>query len=145
MIARKVRRGMKRMTTAREKSEQEITMEELERVIEEAGMNKAAGEDDIPYEMIKHLGRKAREMLLHIYNEVWAGKGYPSKWIRLRVQNHLGGHFYEIVTMGPVPSFNKGLMITVLHLLRYPYPAQTSLYMWSSISRAFLPRCLIIS
>ena len=43
-------------------------------------MNKAAGEDDIPYEMIKHLGRKAREMLLHIYKEVWAGKGYTSKW-----------------------------------------------------------------
>jgi hypothetical protein len=37
-------------------------MEELERVIEEAGMNKAAGEDDIPYETIKHLGGKAREI-----------------------------------------------------------------------------------
>ena len=48
--------------------------------ISQAGLNKAAGEDDIPYELVKNLGRKAREMLLHIYNLVWAGEPIPANW-----------------------------------------------------------------
>ena len=43
-------------------------------------MGKAAGEDDIPYEMIKHLGKRARELLLHIYNRCWAGEKLPATW-----------------------------------------------------------------
>ena len=41
-----------------ELSEQEITIEELDRVINEAGLNKAAGNDEISYELIKNLGLK---------------------------------------------------------------------------------------
>jgi ribonuclease HI len=79
-IRRSVRNRMKTNTTPLEESEQEITIQELERVIEEAGLKKAAGEDDIPYELIKHLGKKAREMLLHLYNKCWTGEGIPNKW-----------------------------------------------------------------
>jgi len=61
-------------------SEESIMIEELDRVISQAGLNKAAGEDDIPYELVKNLGQKAREMLLHIYNLVWAGEPIPANW-----------------------------------------------------------------
>ena len=50
------------------------------RVINEASNNKAARSDDIPYEMIKNLGEKALEMLLHLYNRCWEGEGIPTKW-----------------------------------------------------------------
>ena len=70
---------MKRKPTVEEESEQALTMEELERVVKEAN-NKAAGEDDIPYEMVKNLGPKSREMLLYIYNRCWDSEGIPNKW-----------------------------------------------------------------
>ena len=79
-MTRKVRRDRRRRKTTMHESEQNITIEELDRVISQAGLNKAAGEDDIPYELIKYLGEKAREMLLHIYNLVWAGKSIPANW-----------------------------------------------------------------
>ena len=80
ILRRKNRTRMKRRPTAEEESEQVFTMEEMERVIKEAKNNKAAGEDDIPYEMIKNLGPKARELLLHLYNRCWDGEGIPHKW-----------------------------------------------------------------
>ena len=55
-------------------------MEELERVIQEAESNKAAGQDDIPYELIKHLGPKGRRYLLHLYNKCWATGEIPNMW-----------------------------------------------------------------
>ena len=79
-IRRKNRKHMKRKPTAAEESEQAFTMDEMERVIKEAKNNKAAGEDDIPYEMVKNLGPKAKEMLLHLYNRCWEGEGIPHKW-----------------------------------------------------------------
>ena len=78
---RHIRKRLKRKTTTQQESEQDITMEELNRVIEEAGNNKAAGTDDIPYELIKHLGPKARQMLLYIFNQCWAGEELPSNWL----------------------------------------------------------------
>ena len=48
-------------------------MEELNRFIEESGNNKAAGTNDIPHELIKLLGPKARRMLLYIFNRCWTG------------------------------------------------------------------------
>ena len=79
-LRRCVRKRMKRRLGVIEESEQDITMEELNRVINEAGRNKAAGSDDIPYEMIKSLGTKARTMILHIYNKCWSGENIPRKW-----------------------------------------------------------------
>ena len=42
-------------------------MTELERSIEESKKGKAAGEDDIPYEMLQNLGRKAKLFLVQLY------------------------------------------------------------------------------
>ena len=55
-------------------------MDELERVIYEASNNKAEGEDRIPYEFLKRLGPKAKEMVLHRFNKCWSGEGIPTKW-----------------------------------------------------------------
>ena len=60
--------------------EQEITVTELERCIETAKNNKAPGEDTIPYEMIKKLGPKAKEVILHMYNAIWGGEPIPQAW-----------------------------------------------------------------
>ena len=79
-LRRCVRKRMKRRPGVIEESEQDITMEELNRVINEAGRNKAAGSDDIPYEMLQNLGPKAKLFLVHLYNEVWKGKELPKAW-----------------------------------------------------------------
>ena len=70
---------MKRSGAA-EESEKAFTMAEMERVIQDSKNNKASGEDDIPYEFIKHLGQKAKDLLLNLYNRCWDGEGIPSKW-----------------------------------------------------------------
>ena len=79
-IRKSVRRRMKRKPQAHQESEQNFTLEELERVIAEAKNNKAAGEDDVPYEFIKHLGPNAKQFLLYLYNRCWEGEGIPTKW-----------------------------------------------------------------
>ena len=55
---------MKRRPLVHQEAEQEFTMDELDRALSEAKNNKATGEDDIPYEMLKNLGEKAKEILL---------------------------------------------------------------------------------
>ena len=40
----------------------------------------AAGDDDIPYELLKHLGPHAKEILLHMFERVWQGEELPLKW-----------------------------------------------------------------
>jgi hypothetical protein len=67
-------------TTVPEESEQDITLEELEKSIDISKANKAAGEDDIPYEFLKMLGPKAKQLLLHLFNRCWRGEGVPTKW-----------------------------------------------------------------
>ena len=80
-IRKKCWKHMERENRELEESEKDINMQEMQRAIEEAANNKAAGEDDIPYEFLKHLGPKAREMLLHIYQRVWRGEEIPRKWL----------------------------------------------------------------
>ena len=80
---RKIKKVIRRQYHARrvlEESEQDITKGEMMRAIREASNNRAAGRDDIPYEMIKNLGPKAQDMLLDIYRRCWRGEGIPSKW-----------------------------------------------------------------
>ena len=72
-----------------EESEQDITIEELNRVINEAGNNKAAGNDNIPYELIKNLGPKARSMILHIFNKCWSGEPIPRQWLTANIKTLL--------------------------------------------------------
>ena len=80
-ITRKyIRRRMKRRPLVHQEAEQEFTMEEMDRALSEAKNNKATGEDDIPYEMLKNLGEKAKEVLLWLYNSCWNGNGIPTKW-----------------------------------------------------------------
>ena len=50
---RHIHERLRRRHTTQQESDQDITVDELNRVIEEAGNNKAAGVDDIPYELIK--------------------------------------------------------------------------------------------
>ena len=52
-------------------------MEELERAIDESKRNKAS---DIPYEILKNLGSKPKELLLFLYNKCWERNGIPTKW-----------------------------------------------------------------
>ena len=63
-----------------EESEEEITKTEMMRAIREASNGKAAGEDDIPYELVKNLGPLALEMLLQLYRKCWRGEGIPNIW-----------------------------------------------------------------
>ena len=69
-MRRYVRKTIKKKPTVIEESEQDIRMIELERAIEESKKGKAAGEDDIPYEMLKNLGEKAKHFLRHLFNEI---------------------------------------------------------------------------
>ena len=78
-IKRAIRKEHKK-TRDLEDSECDITMTEVLRVIKEASNGKAAGNDDIPYEMIKHLGPKAQGMLLDLYRKCWRGAGIPTAW-----------------------------------------------------------------
>ena len=61
-------------------AEQDITMFELERAIEETGTNKAAGKDEIPYEFLRNLGTKAKLMILCLMNKCWQGENLPRQW-----------------------------------------------------------------
>ena len=79
-IRRRVRKALSKTPTAMEESEVDITKTELERAISESKMNKAAGEDDLPYELLKHLGPKAKGMILHIFNRCWSGEELPTMW-----------------------------------------------------------------
>ena len=71
---------MKSKPKKKRKYEEDITWEEIERAMRETKANKSAGEDTIPYEMIKELGPKARQLILHIYNEIWKGSPIPQRW-----------------------------------------------------------------
>ena len=82
---RRVRKDYWRRMSAphvKEECEQEFTMVELERAIAAASNCKAAGDDKIPYEMIKKLGPAAKELLLHLYNLIWSGQDIPTRWRR---------------------------------------------------------------
>ena len=88
--ARKLDRAIRRRVRQRNKKdknykpetcEQPITIEELNRAINEAGLNKAAGDDKICYELIKNLGTRARGYILKLYNKIWEeGAELPRAW-----------------------------------------------------------------
>ena len=49
-------------------------------MIKDSNNNKAAGMDDIPYELIKHLESLALDLLVHIYQRCWGEEGIPRAW-----------------------------------------------------------------
>ena len=67
--------------TSEQECESDLTMSELNWVIAATRSGKAAGEDNIAYEFIKHLGPKARAGLLNLFNRFWRGEGIPTKWL----------------------------------------------------------------
>ena len=79
-IKQRNREFLRKVPESRGRYEQELSEEELMRAIEGAKNNKAPGEDTIPYEIIKKLGPKAREYLLHLYNRIWSGEEIPQAW-----------------------------------------------------------------
>ena len=80
IIKRQNRKFLNNQPTEKRTYEEEITWEELLRAIDNAKTNKAAGEDTIPYELIKQLGPEARKFTLHLFNEIWRGKPIPQRW-----------------------------------------------------------------
>lgn len=66
--------------TGKGKYESNITWEELERIISETNINKAPGEDTIPYAVIKELGPKAKKFILHMYDWIWNVEPIPQRW-----------------------------------------------------------------
>ena len=63
-------------------SEDKIKMQELERALKTTDFNRAAGEDQIPYEFLTHLGPKAKNMLLTLYNKCWYdNQELPRTWL----------------------------------------------------------------
>ena len=79
-IKRENRRFLNSRPEERSKYESELTWEELERAIENTSNNKAAGNDNIPYDIIKSLGTKAKSFILHLFNQVWKGEPMPQQW-----------------------------------------------------------------
>ena len=77
---RQNRKFLNNKPTEQRKYEEEITWEELARAVKIAKREKAAGEDTIPYELIKELGTKAQNFILHLFNEIWRGKPIPQRW-----------------------------------------------------------------
>ena len=55
-------------------------MKELEMVFADTDTYKAAGEDGIPYEFLKHLGCKTRELFPHLLNKCWIKEEIPIGW-----------------------------------------------------------------
>jgi hypothetical protein len=79
-IRKIVRKALEEGEEGVDESERDITMHEMMRAINDSSANKAAGDDDIPYELIKHLGTKAKQFLLMLYSKCWCRKGIPRKW-----------------------------------------------------------------
>ena len=70
ILKRRNRKYLESKPTEKDEYEDEITWQELERVIADSSTNKAAGDDNIPYDVVKQLGPKAREFLLCLYNKI---------------------------------------------------------------------------
>lgn len=60
--------------------EEEISNEELNRVIPKLKKGKSAGRDDIVTEVLKYRGGEVREWIWEICNRVWKVEGWPDEW-----------------------------------------------------------------
>lgn len=60
--------------------EQEISREEVKRILGKMKKGKAAGEDGIPSEVWKYGGERIEEWVREMCNRVWRGEGWPERW-----------------------------------------------------------------
>ncbi|XP_011862008.1 PREDICTED: uncharacterized protein LOC105558746 [Vollenhovia emeryi] len=63
-----------------ERSEPEISREEIRNVVRNLKNNKATGEDEIPNEAWKYGGEKIEEWIEKMCNRIWRGEGWPEGW-----------------------------------------------------------------
>ena len=70
-----------------------IRIDEVKKCVERQSNGKAAGLDEIPYEMYKNGGEVGIERMTDLYNRVWRDERVPKKWNECRVTLlHKGGH-----------------------------------------------------
>ena len=96
-----------------------ISREEVERCVKRQKNGKAAGLDEIPYEMYKNGGEVLIDRMTDLFNQVWEEERVPRMWNECRVTLlHKGGHKSKnelknyrpialVNTVGKV--FNEGL------------------------------------
>ena len=73
--------------------DQEISKEEIERYLKKLKKNKAAGNDEIPYEFYKEGGKGMVEGIYQLFKKIWNEEKVPKKWNESRVTLlHKGGH-----------------------------------------------------
>ena len=60
--------------------EQRFTLQELNDAIGSTKPNKAPGPDEVPTELFTILDQDSRELLLHLYNEIWDTATIPEDW-----------------------------------------------------------------
>ena len=58
----------------------DLTMAELNDAIRRLKSKKAPGKDGVCNEMIKHLGKNARQKLLELFNLSWKSGIFPAAW-----------------------------------------------------------------
>jgi len=54
-----------------------FALHELQSAISKAKRNKAPGEDSIAYEMLQHLPKRALDVILQLYNNIWSAGSIP--------------------------------------------------------------------
>ena len=70
-----------------------ISIDEVKKCIKRQKNGKAAGPDEIPYEMYKNGGETVIERMTDVFNRVWREEKVPKKWNECRVTLlHKGGH-----------------------------------------------------
>nr|KAG5696843.1 hypothetical protein BaRGS_030967 [Batillaria attramentaria] len=69
-----------RKKTPTESMSADFTLQELNNASRQLKNKKAPGRDGITNEMIKHLGRHAKQKLLEIYNQSWNSGEFPASW-----------------------------------------------------------------
>ena len=70
-----------------------ISIDEVKKCVKRQKNGKAAGPDEIPYEMYKNGGETVIERMTDVFNRVWREEKVPKKWNECRVTLlHKGGH-----------------------------------------------------
>ena len=73
--------------------DREVTGYEVEQVLKKLKNGKAAGMDEIPYEMYKWGGARMVDLLVCLFNAIWTEERVPERWNESRViLLHKGGH-----------------------------------------------------